>query len=87
MQTLSERRNLHVYLEQKAESAVQGECAAQRRLSEAEADMYVRNWEQRNADSVKPIENLNLKDWSCTRRINGQIRLKEKRLISSENWK
>ena len=31
-QTLSERRNLHVYLEQKAELAVQGECAAQRRL-------------------------------------------------------
>ena len=50
VQTLSERRNLHVYLEQKAEFPVQGECAAQRRLSEAEADMNIRNWEQRNSD-------------------------------------
>ena len=33
VQTLSERQNLHVYLEKKAEMAVRGECAAQRRLS------------------------------------------------------
>ena len=46
MQTLSERR---VNLKQKAEVAVQGECAAHR-LSEAEADMDVRNWQQRNSD-------------------------------------
>ena len=39
VQTLSERRNLHVYLEQKAELTVQGDCAAQKRLSEAEAEM------------------------------------------------
>ena len=39
VQTLSERRNLRVHLEQKAELAVQGESAAQRRLSEAESDM------------------------------------------------
>ena len=38
VQTLSQRRNLHVYLEQKAELAV----------SEAEADMDIWNWEQRN---------------------------------------
>ena len=50
VQTLSERRNLHAHLEQKAELAVQGECAAQRRLSEAEAEMNIRNWEQRNSD-------------------------------------
>ena len=31
VQTLSERRNLHVYLEQKAELAVQGACAAKKR--------------------------------------------------------
>ena len=49
-QTLSERRNHHAYLEQKAELAVQGECAAQKRLSEAGAEMDIRNWEQRNAD-------------------------------------
>ena len=49
VQTLSERRHLHVYLEQKAELAVQGECAAQRRLSKAEADMDRRNQERRNS--------------------------------------
>ena len=32
--------------------AVRGECAAQRRESEAEADMDIRNWEQRNSDMV-----------------------------------
>ena len=42
---LSEKQNLHVYHEQKAEIAIRGECAAQRRLSEAEADMDIRNWE------------------------------------------
>ena len=45
---LSERRNLHAYLEKKAELAFQGDCAAQKRLSEAEMD--IRNEEQRNAD-------------------------------------
>ena len=45
VQTLSERRNL-----QKAELAVQGERAAHKRLSEAEAEMVTRNWQQRNAN-------------------------------------
>ena len=49
-QTLSERRNLHAHLEQKVELAVPGECAAQKRLSGAEAEMDMRNWEPRNAD-------------------------------------
>ena len=50
-QTLSERRNLQAYLEKKAELACQGECAAHKRLSEAEAEMDKRNcWKQRNAD-------------------------------------
>ena len=38
-QTPSEKRNLRAYLEKKAGLAFQGECAAQRRLPEAEADM------------------------------------------------
>ena len=50
VQTLSERRNLHVYLEQKTELGVQGECAAQRRLCEAEAHMQIKIWEARNSD-------------------------------------
>ena len=44
VQTLSERRNLHVYLEQKTDLAVRGECAAPRRLSEAEADLNLKDW-------------------------------------------
>ena len=42
--TLSERQILHVHLEQRDELAVQGERAAQRRLSEAGADMDRINW-------------------------------------------
>ena len=49
-QILSEKRNLHAYLVQKAEVGFQGECAAQKRFSEAEAEMDRRNWERRNAD-------------------------------------
>ena len=29
---------------------------------------------------MKPIENWNLKDWNCTKRISGQIRLNEKKI-------
>ena len=47
---LSERRNVHEYLESEAELAFQEECAAQKRLSEAEAEMDRREWERRNAD-------------------------------------
>ena len=43
-------RNLHVYLEQQAELAVQRECAAQRRLSKGKADMDLRKKQQRNSD-------------------------------------
>ena len=50
VQTLSERRDLQVYLEQEAELAVPGDYAVQRRLPETEADMDIRNWEQRNSD-------------------------------------
>ena len=35
--------------------------------------------------SMKPVENSNLWDWSCIRRTNGQIRLKEKRSICVES--
>ena len=31
--------------------------------------------------SVKSIENSNLRDWSFIKRINGQIRLKERRFF------
>ena len=51
MRTLPERRIFHAFLEKKAELAFQGECIAQKRLSEAEAEMDRRSWwEQRNSD-------------------------------------
>ena len=47
---LSEKKDLHVYFEQKADLVVRQECTAQRRLSEAEADMETRRWEKRSSD-------------------------------------
>ena len=47
-----QKETLHAYLEQKAEMAVQGECVAQKRLSEAEAEMDIGNWEQRDAENA-----------------------------------
>ena len=57
VQSLRDRRNLHKFLDRKAEFAVQGELT-QQRLHEAEADV-----------------GSNIGD----RRINGLIRLKERR--------
>ena len=46
---MPDRQNLHdVFLERKAESAVRGEIAVQKRLSEAEAGLVIRRWEQNN---------------------------------------
>ena len=61
-ETLSEWRNFHAYFEQEAELAVQGKCVAQKRLSEAEAEaeMDKRNWDQRDADIVLHVTNLEL---------------------------
>ena len=86
VQTLSVRRNLHTYLEKKAALAFQGECAAQTRLSEAEAEMDRRKWKKEMLilHSLKPIENLNLRDCSSIRRLDGPIRLKEKRSVHLE---
>ena len=38
---MSERQNLHVYLEQKAALAVQGKSAAQRRLPEVKVHINI----------------------------------------------
>ena len=45
-----ERKNVHVYLEQKAGSAVQGECAAQKNIWGWSTNWTKRNWEQRCSD-------------------------------------
>ena len=48
VRTCSEGQHLHDYLERKAELALRGESAVQRRLTDAEADLEVRRWEQKN---------------------------------------
>ena len=50
VRTPSRRQKLHHYLERKAESAARGENAAQKRPSEAEADMEIRSWEQKSSE-------------------------------------
>ena len=52
VQTLKDRQNLHKFVVRKAEQAVRGEKSAQKRFSEAEGDMKIRNWEQRNSDTA-----------------------------------
>ena len=49
---LSERRDIHDFLEKKADHAFQGECAAQTRFSEAQSELDRREWRMRNADIV-----------------------------------
>ena len=68
-------------LNRKADLAVQGECAALKiylKLRQKWTEEIV-NREKLILPSLKPIENSNLKGWSFVRRINGQIRLREKR--------
>ena len=70
VQTLSERRNLQAYLEQRAELAAQRECAALIRLSEAEAEVDITNWEQSFADLAlyetnRELESQRIKALSC----------------------
>ena len=47
-------------------------------------DIRIGNKEMLILPSVKPTENLNLKDRSCVRRIDGQVRLGERTLICGE---
>ena len=80
VRTLSQRKDLHVYLEQKADLAVRQGCAAQSRLSEADADMETRKCEKRSSDMA-------LYETSCIKLINGLIRLREKGSVLVEKWK
>ena len=47
---LSERRDIREFLEENADHAFQGECAAQTRLSETQSELDRREWRMRNAD-------------------------------------
>ena len=46
---LPQKQNLHHYFEREAWRVLQGECLAQRRLSEAEVEMDRKSW-RRNSD-------------------------------------
>ena len=66
-------------LKREAERALQGECMAQRRLSEAEVALdrkKVGKEEILIFLSMQPINSLNHRDWSYIRRINGLIKSK-----------
>ena len=52
MQTLQGRQDLHKFLEWKAAFAVRREKSAQKRLSEAETEMEIRNWERTRATTI-----------------------------------
>ena len=49
---LSKQRDIHDFLERKAENAFEGECAAQTRLSEAQSGLDRREWRMQNAGSA-----------------------------------
>ena len=53
-----------------------GEMMAQQKLCEAEAEVEA---------SKRSIKNLNLSDFSYTKQVDGQIRLREKRLVCMDN--
>ena len=86
---LSERRNLHEYLEKEAERAFQGYFAAQKRLSDAQAEID----RKKNGTEemlillfLRLADNLNPREWSSDRRTTRLIRLKGKRVGYLENW-
>ena len=89
-QILRDRANLHRILERTAESATRGENEAQRKLSEMEAEVEIRRWEERSSEVASSwilFENSNLKDSSFIKRIYGRTLLTEKELVCVENGK
>ena len=85
---MRDRENLHRILE-KAESAIQGENDAQKKYQRLKL-----MWKSVDGSKevqilpfLNPIENLNLKGSSFTKRIYGPTMLKEKELICVEKWK
>ena len=78
---LSERKNLHEYLDNEAERAFRGKCVAQRRLSEAEVEMDRRSWERRNSDIALYETNPQLESQILElyiKQINKQIKHKNR---------
>ena len=82
-----ERENLHKIHERKVDSAVRGEIIAQQKLCEAEQKLRreIGRREILTAHFRRTIKNLNLKDFSYTKQLDGQIGLRGTRLVCVEN--
>ena len=65
--------------------AVREERLAQQKLYEAEAEVDARYWNREILKS-RSLRNLNLNDFSFSKQIDGQIRLKEIKSVCVENW-
>ena len=79
VRTLRDKQNLL----QKAELAVRGENSAQQKLSEAGAEIVKREFVI--LLFMRLIKNSNPNDYSYNWRINGLLRLKERRLVCVKN--
>ena len=66
-------------LNNKAQLAVLGENAAQRKLTEAESDMEIKNGREeiQNLRCMSRNASLNLNDIDYDKPVNGQIKLRE----------
>ena len=69
---LSEQRDLHDFLERKADHAFQGDCAARTRLSEAQFELDRGEWRMQDADIaffMKVACSSDPRGWNSIRRI------------------
>ena len=87
---LSEQKNLHEFLEKKADRAFQGEFAAQTRLSEAQAELDRKEWLRRSADIAlcetgRQLESQRVGNF--IKQINCLIRLKGRRAGQVKNYR
>ena len=81
---LSERQNLHAYLSKKAFGFSLRLCSSENIIwGWGRNGQDIGNKEMLMLLSMKPIENLNVRDWSSIKRLNGPIRLKERRTFYS----
>ena len=76
----SDQNVVQKVLERKVDSAVQ--------LYEAEAEVEARNWEKEILTSLvmRSIENLNLKDFSNVKQVDGRIKPRDTKSACVQNW-
>ena len=96
---LSERQHLHDNLERKTRRALQGECMAQRKISEAEMETDWVIWDKRNSDwpamydtnsqpESQKTELHHANQWACQAQMESRSKFEEltmKRRLYQEN--